>query len=500
MPYRLQQCNTCGIFYLPGMGMNINDFYAHAAIMKMEQASIQVAAKSLFCEGDLTVNPSQYRNGEDWFIPMGMNAGLMHFEGMSCVDYAKAYFSCPPLSAIINHKAQSYTNGKTWILNANGKAKGREANGTEATAIRKLMAQPNKLQTWKQFEAQNYIYTQLFGYCIVLIMKPIGFENYSAKALWNIPPHICQIQEVQEMFFDAKNNGIESIHVTYGGQSVPLPLDNVFVFKDIMPSFVSAFFPDSRVKTLGMPINNIIGAYESRNMLINSRGALGMMTNQTSDASSFIPLKPGEKKEIEREFHQMYGLRKAQSHVIITSANLKWQSMVLPTKDLMLFEEIEDDANRICDAYTFPPELFAKMGKGTTFSNAQTATRNLYQDALIPESAIYYEQWNKLFDTDKYNIVIERDYTHLAALQPDKKAEAEARLRRNQGLQIEFRNNVITLNQWRIANGDDPKEGGDVYYSDIKDLLGPSENIEDTQVEDNVNPRDGNDGTPGQQA
>lgn len=476
--------------------MNIKDRVQLAAI-HMKQANVGLAAKSLFGS---SLNPSTYRDS-DFAYSLMNGANKIHFGAESCVDYARAYFDCPPLSAIINHKAQSYANGKTWILNTNGKAKDQEATGSEATRLRKLMSQPNKLQTWKQFEAQNYIYTQLFGFCIVLIQKPIGFENIDATALWNIPPHICDIRESEKMFYKGDGSGIESIHVSYGKERSPLPLDSIFVFRDVMASFETMIFPESRVRTLKMPINNIIGAYESRNMLINSRGALGMLTNQTQDASSHIQLKPNEKKELHDDFKKLYGLRKGQSHIIITSANLKWQAMVLPTKDLMLFEEIEDDANRICDAYTFPPELFAKMGKGTTFSNAQTATRNLYQDALIPEAAIYYEQWNKLFNTAKYNIIIDRDYSHLAALQPDAKAEAEARLRRNQAYQIEFRNNAVTLNQWRKANGDDPTSDGDVYYSDIKDKLEAPMNIENDQVEDNLNPRSAdNDGTPGQQA
>lgn len=468
------------------------------AATHMKEANVGLAAKSLF-GSSLTLSPYSYRgierNGDDWFYSMNNSYSLHHFSGLDCESYAKAYFDCPPLSAIINRKAQAFTNGNTWVLNTSGKGKGQESTSDIANKLRKLMAQPNKLQTWKQFEAQNYIYTQLFGYCPVLIQKPVGFDNYDATALWNIPPHIVDIKEKDGLFYK-NGHGIESILISYGNEQAFLPLDNVFIFRDIMPSFATVFLPDSRVRTLVMPINNIIGAYESRNMLINSRGALGMITNQTKDAFSAIPLKPDEKKDLHRDFKKMYGLRKGQIDIIISSADLKWQKMVLPTKDLMLFEEIEDDANRICDTYMFPPELFAKMSKGTTFSNIQTATRNLYQDAVIPESGSIFEQWNKLFDTASYNLNIERDYSHLSVLQPDRKAEAEARLRRNQALQIEFRNDAITLNQWRVFNNDDPKPGDDVYYSEIKDRFvttyqngqNPT-SLDQTFIEDNLNPR-----------
>jgi hypothetical protein len=483
--------------------MDFRDRVSLAAVY-MKQANVGLAAKSLFSSDP--ISSSTYRRQGDSFHEVLGNASMIHFNWENCLSYQEAYFLCPPLSAIINRKAQNYTNGESYIINTAGKAKNQEATGEVASKIRKLMARPNRLQTGDEFEAQNYIYTQTFGYCLVLAMKPVGFPWYEADEIWNVPPSMLTITEKQGLFFKGTNSTLESVMVSYGGESAYLPLDNVAIIRDIMPSFFSVLIPDSRVKTLKMPINNIVGAYESRNMLINSRGALGMLTNQTQDSSSFINLKPDEKETLYDDFKKMYGLRKGQSHVIITSANLKWQPMVLPTKDLMLFEEIEDDGNRICDAYMFPPELFAKMSGGTTFSNMATATRNLYQDAIMPEAKNIYSQWNKIFETQTYNLEIGREYGKLPALQAANKEEAEASLRLNQSNQIAFRNNVITLNEWRISMKKDPIAGGDVYYSDIKDKLaiqyqngeGPS-TLDETFIGDNINPGAGNDGTPNQQ-
>ena len=413
-------------------------------------------------------------------------------------SYVSAYFDCPTLSAIINRKAQSYINGHVSINIADGNDRGIESESSVARKIRNLMNEPNPIQTWKQFEAQNYIYTQLFGYCIVLIQKPSGFtQAYDATAMWNIPPHIVQMDPTNKMFYRDKKNGIDSILVSYGGEEAFLPMDDVFIIKDIMPSFNNVFIPDSRVKTVEMPINNIMGAYESRNILINSRGALGMITNKTKDAYSSIPLKPKEKEDLYNDFKRMYGMRTGQSKIIISSADLDWQSMVLPTKELMLFEAVADSNNRICDTYMFPPELLGKMASSTTSSNMQTATRNLYQDAIIPESEHTYAQWNRLFNCKEHNIIISKCYKHLSVLQPDRKAEAEAILRLNQAIQIEFRNDLVTLNEWRRARGYDPIEDGDVYYSDIKERFRINYNqgmintdVDDTYVEDDLNPRD----------
>jgi hypothetical protein len=67
---------------------------------------------------------------------------------------------------------------------------------------------------------------------------------------------------------------------------------------------------------------------------------------------------------------------------------------------------------------------------------------------------------------------MQKDYKHVAALQEDQLNEAIARYRRNQGAEIEFRMNVITLNEWRELNNDDPLDGelGDKYYYELIEM------------------------------
>lgn len=439
-----------------------------------------------------------------FYDPMGMmtiledRASQKHFHVRRNADYVIAYFNCPPVSAVINRKAQTFINGELEIVNSRGKDRGLENYGRNADKIRDLFRNPNPVQTYTQFMAQTYLYVQTFGYAIILKRKPAGYDdNIDVYQMWNLPPHLIDIEKTNKMFFNDNKEGIEKIVVRYGKEVTELKADDVFIIKDVMPALDDAFLPESRIKTLEMPINNIIGSYESRNMLINSRGALGMITNKTKDSYSAIPLKPHEKEELHRDFKKLYGLRKGQTGVIISSADLDWKNMVLPTKELMLFEEVEDSNNRICDAYMFPPELLGKMRGDTVTGNMQTATRNLYQDAIIPEAKHLFEQWNKFFETSKYGIEITMCYDHLSVLQPDKKAEAEARLRLNQGLQIEFRNGIITLNDWRRKMGNPTVVGDDVYYYEIKDRFRieyengfNDTNIDETFVEDGLNPRE----------
>jgi hypothetical protein len=423
-----------------------------------------------FNQKSINLNSSSYRGGSGlYFFTDDGKAVSIDFNSLN--SSLKAYLGCPPVAAVINKKAQAYINGKTWILNTQGKAKGKEATGDIANRVNALMQRPNALQSWKQFEAQNYIYQQMSGYCVVLpVGKPIGFPNYEAKRLWNVPPWMIQVIEkpgVNLLAAKSIRDFVESVTMTWGGLTVPLPLDEIFIFKDFTPSANSFAFPESRLTALNQPVNNIIGAYESRNVLINRRGALGILSNNAKDGIGQIPIDPIEKQAMEDDF-KAYGLLKLQKSVIVTNATVQWQQMGFPTKDLMLFEEIEDDIMRICDAYGFPFPLLSQNNRSSLGSGNEVKTfgRDLYQNTIIPEADLLYEQWNEFFDLERNGLVLCKDFKHVSALQEDQVNEATARWKRNQALQIEFFMNMKTLNQWCEANNEDPVQGdlGELYY------------------------------------
>lgn len=434
----------------------------------------------------IPLSPGSYRgaqDGQQWFAEM-VGGNFFYFTYSGNKSASQAYECCPPVNAIINKKAQAFINGKTFVLNTQGKAKGKVATTAEAQKLQKLFTQPNPIQNWEQFEAQGYIYQQLYGYTLILSIKPVGFkENIDATALWNIPPFMVDIEETNKLFYQTGLNGmIKSIVLNYKGVRTTLNIDDIYIMKDITPSFNSLIFPQSRICALELPINNIIGAYESRNVLINYRGALGILTKDAGDGGQFgaLPMPEGEKERIQNDFRR-YGLKQNQWQIIITSAAMKWQQMGYPTKDLMLFEEVEGSTQAICDGYNYQYELLSNS-KGVTFANKNEAKKLVYQDAILPESQSIYGQWNQFFNTAKYNLVIDKDFSHVAVLQADQLQTAQARRARNEALLIEYQNDLITMNRWLELNGEDPRPDGDRYYSEIKRVQNGNEQGQESEA------------------
>lgn len=426
------------------------------------KGNIGNAFKSL-TSSPMAINPSSYNaaNGR-WLF--GQNGIDTFFTFDSRSSSLKAFVECAPLRAVVERKTKAYLNGKTWVLDKNGK----ETQTEHAKRIRLLLTRPNPIQTWAQFEAQGKIYKELFGYNIIYTIKPIGFNNSYAKSIWNLPPQFVDIIEeknINILTVKDKKDLIQSVQLcTPDGLRTTLPKELITIHSLFTPVIESYLLPSNPIEPLTQQINNIIGAYESRNVLINYRGALGIISEDAGGGQySSTPFEETDKEQLQKDF-MSYGLRNRQWKFIMTSASIKWQQIGIPTKDLMLFEEIQDDIARICDSKDFPFELMAKQ-EGSTFANRAGANKSLYQDTIIPEAIYDYQQWTEFFSAEDYGLHFEKDFSHVAVLQENKKEFATARNTLSTSLDRDFKNNILTLNRvLELLDEDGIGENGNKYY------------------------------------
>jgi hypothetical protein len=413
------------------------------------------------------------------FIPLDSHEKILDLFGGLSVDWEGIltpfqqlllFEKCPPLAAIIHKLAKANTNGRIKICKDIDDDE--LAVGKQAESLRKLFKKPNPVQTWRQFRMQQIIYKKLFGYCDVYVEQPAGFSDFSrVSAMWNLPPWMVTLRGNSSLPWEVADKGvIEAYVVSWNGEVQELAPDTVLTLVDnyvqdrLYPHLLR---PYSRVRSLQRPITNILAAYEARNVLITKKGAIGILSNMAKDSAGHVPLKPGEKEDVQREYQRQYGLRGGLRQVIISSASLQWQAMSFPTKDLMLFEEIEDDMARICDEYSYPFEMIASpTSKNKTFNNVDAAKKTFYQDEVIPDCQGDMDMYEAYFNLSSVGMKIVADFAHLPILQDDQLKKSQAALYFNQALQIEYECDLITLNEWRVERGYKPVPGGDVYYSE----------------------------------
>lgn len=416
------------------------------------------------------IQPARYRNGNFFF---GINGGDKAFIWGNFNSSLIAYQQCPVVSSVINRKALCLINGKRVINNV----KGKEDKSPQGIAIRNLLNRPNPLQNGKQFRAQGNVYKEIYGYCPVLKMVPVGFEeDFSKWTLWNVPPWMIQITDSQDLFFMDGVKPFKQIRLTYMGNSVDVT-DKIFFLKENQISTsifmsngsqdnVSLFLPDSRLFPLQESIANLISSLKSRGSLIRKRGPLWILSNDSNDAGGegLFPVDPKVEEKLQADW-LMHGIADDQKKAIVTDAKLKLQTVGFDVAQLKLLEGEVQDAKLICDGLDFPPYLLGLVD--SKFDNQQIAERNLYTNAIIPMAESEDEQWGEVFNALQYGIVISTDFSHIAALQENITEQGRGRWYMNQALQIEFVNDLLTWNEWRTALSQDTVAGMDLYYSQL---------------------------------
>jgi len=372
-----------------------------------------------------------------------------------------AYRKCAPLSGIIQRKVKAFLNGKISFVDANGKP----VSNIKAKKLSALINRPNPIQTWEQLIAEAYTFYSIFGEVFLFAINPIGFEGkQNISSLWVIPNWIISRTDTGKVYFQNKIEDIVSEYcITSGGQSVPVNVNQILHIRDTIVNRDNPIRGESKLVSLQDPVSNIIAAYEARNVLITKRGGIGILSNTSKDAAGAIPLKTNEKDDLQKEFRK-YGMAKDQYQVIITSASLQWQSMTYPTKELMLFEEIEDDVRQIADNYDYPMYLLG-FKDGTTYSNVREAKASLYQDSIIPESEAFYSALSTFFETERDGFSIKICYDHLEILQKSEKEKAESFKLMSEGAKIAYEGKVITKEEFRVLIGFDATTiNGSTYY------------------------------------
>lgn len=398
----------------------------------------------------------------DFFQLIGGSASYK-FGGKN--DFLEDYQKCPPLSTIIGRKTNAFTNGDTKIIDKNT---GEEVK--DGGKWYKFIENPNPLQTQTQFESQLYTYLHIYGFVVVLKVRPFGFtgNDMPPQALWVLPNKYLDIEfEKTPYIYTTKQNRIKSISLTYEGRTYAIEKDDCYIFTHLNACPTgNVNIPDSPLSGLEYPIKNIILAYEASGSLIKNNGAMGILSNKgeiQGIGTSKIDRESIE--DLQRDYRLKYGLGKDQFKVIITSLNLDYQQMSMPISDLMLSEQIEENTKAIADKLGYPADLLG-VGGNRTYENASQAGKDLYDMTIIPEATHFYQQYTEcLFGTDMV-LSVEADFGHVPAMQEDEADKARAAKDWSYAYEKLWKSDLMTRNQILEEQGKDPILGGDLYYSE----------------------------------
>lgn len=402
----------------------------------------------LFSKKSATITPPEN------FIPQQLIEMLTDdisvFGTKSEVKKLKYFVQIPELNNVITYKARMFSKMQLDLIS---RQTGQVAALTNP--IQKLLKSPNFHQSQKEFLTQTKLYREIFGEEFIYFLLPFGMNV--AKQMNTLNPVLLTFEDKSSTpkFLRTQD---EELKYSYKYKNKSFDLDQKDVLH-IKNATVTANLEQntnsdnvgrgSKIDSLIPNLENIEAAYESRGVLLRRRGPSGVLTNDNAKdtTGAILPFDKKDKEALQKDFAR-YGLLKKQWQVILTNLSLKWQQIGSNPKELMLFEEIEADFMRICDAYGLDYMLFATE-KGATFTNKKEAQRQSYENTIIPEAQEWVDALNSYFGTDGTSTVIRGSFDYLSVFDENLKERGQSITLITNGLSKAYTDGAISLQQYQ---------------------------------------------------
>jgi hypothetical protein len=313
------------------------------------------------------------------------------------------YIEIPELRTVIDRRASMMSGAVPVLINEQGEI-------ITDHWLNELIKKPNPSQSWADviysLSVNDALWSSAFAYCPV---RSFGIRNLMVP----LPSDKVKINLSGRKLKQMDAGGlIDSFTFMYDGETdEKLALEDILYF--VTTDGVNIVNPSSRIESLKYPLSNIKAGYNKRNVLLENIGAIGILSARNNDMGGAIPMTPEEKNEIRNDWY-----RRSKDELIITEAEVTWQPMSYPTKDLMLFEEMTADKMAIIDAYGLNVYLFSQE-KGATFTNVRDGIRMAYTDTIIPETEQLYATISQQLGITEDGLKLIPDFSHIPVLQDD---------------------------------------------------------------------------------
>lgn len=370
----------------------------------------------------------------------------------------KAYEDCSAIQSVIDKRAQYFANGRIMI-----DGKPIEDYKTTDPAI-KLMTAPNPLQTIGEFINEVNVIRDTFGYCPVFKVMAVGSKL--PVMLWAVNPLDFDYTTTKKRFYQSTLQGIiESISLTNPeGENVRLTgqdVNLVYLLKGRNPSRQYPYTGQSPIYSLSDAVSNFNTGLNVYGKLVR-QSISGIIGNRSTGEENAI-VGDEERGRVQKHLDENYGLIEGKNQFIVTNANLLFQSMLTNVGNLNIPAQLTLSVNAICDKLGFSPELMAE--KVGTYENKKAAEIGHYQNETIPTAAEMARMFTEIIGRN-----VSFNYKHVAVLQEAEERQVDALNKSIAAYSKLFSDGLITQNEYLLAIGQQPREGGDKYITEISNV------------------------------
>ncbi len=363
-------------------------------------------------------------------------------------QFIKDFAEIPELNAVINYRAWAQSLVELKVVS---KITNKEVSNSKP--IVRVLKKPNYFQTQKELWRQAEIFRSIFGNEYNYFLRPTGMKN-SFKALFTLPPQNIETKYPQisnPFYLNTEYPDEIRYEYTWQGRKYLIDPEDVLHMNDnnVNMDWDNYLEGNSKLIPLTANIKNIRSAYEARNVIIENRGAIGILSNNSKDGiGSTLPMDPKEKEKLQKEMEK-YGMLKRQWRFILTNLSLKWTQITTDMDKLKLFEETKEDFKMICAVFGVPYELLAGGKEGLFGEDKEKAQVQFYQDTVIPATQERIQGFNEFLETENRSWQIVGTFDHLPIFQEDLRDRAETLDTLVNALNVALGDGAITVEDYR---------------------------------------------------
>lgn len=386
------------------------------------------------------------------------------------VDGIKAFLELPevffPIDFIASRVAGAHfeirkTSDDSIVWCAN---RSKEAKGVSA-----LIAKPNWRQYWREFVYTHFVQKLATGNGFIrAAMNSDVFTADTPK--WEWCTNLWTIPSSQVTIDSMKTNRLVSIFgcedesdVINGyviGGTMRVPTWQIYhdrdLYSDMGDGKTDFLWSPSRLFANEKNITILRRVYDARNTIYDKCGALGILTNRSTDETGHVAMIPEEKQEIIDHYNGKYGTGEKKSPTLVTDANVDYLKTGADISQLMPFDETLEDAIKIAGIYNIPAVLVPRKDQ-STFSNQATAEKAVYDSVIIPMCEKFCNELTLFLGLKDYYIWC--NFDDVDCLQAGRKEEEQVKTLVNSRCRQQFNDGLITINDWRAQIHESAFEG-----------------------------------------
>lgn len=172
-------------------------------------------------------------------------------------------------------------------------------------------------------------------------------------------------------------------------------------------------------------INNLLAVYQARYNVYAKNGNGGILSRDSKNMGSLEEVAdPVTRDAMIADLNNRNGITGNKNFIGVSSIPLKFIKTLGTISELMPFEETEADMVTIAGVMGVNKYLLP-LKEGTTFTNQQDAEKHIWQNVIKGLGEDKAKDLTKAFALPE-NIRFEADFSHIEALQEDKKTALES--------------------------------------------------------------------------